>query len=60
MLKKLGSVHKTLEKKAQEKAVGGVKVNMIGLTSVMGRKKKDAESKKAQSKTRWGKSLKPK
>jgi hypothetical protein len=33
---------------------------MIGLTSVIGRKKKDAESKKAQSKTRWGKSLKPK
>ena len=39
---------------------GGAKVNMVGLTSVVGRKKRDEEEKKVQAKVRWGKSLKPK
>ena len=39
---------------------GGAKVNMVGLTSVVGRKKRDEEEKKVQVKVRWGKSLKPK
>ena len=37
-----------------------VKCNMSGLTSIVGRKKKDEESKKVQAKSRWGKGIKPK